>query len=46
MVLTSEKVEVSPVDEFLNEVNHELDQTKRCLKDIGMMLDKGQNELN
>jgi len=46
MVLTSEKEEVSPVDEFLNEVNQELEQTTRSLKDIGMMLDQSQNELN
>ena len=46
MVLTSGKEEVSPVDEFLNEVNQELDQTTRSLKDIGIMLDQSQNELN
>lgn len=46
MVLTSGKEDVSPVDEFLNEVNLEIDQTARSLKDIGMMLDQSQNELN
>ncbi len=46
MVLKSGKDEVSPVDEFLIEINSEYDQTSRSLKDIGLMLDQSQNELN
>lgn len=46
MVLKSGKDEVSPVDEFLTEINSEYDQTSRSLKDIGLMLDQSQNELN
>jgi len=46
MVLKSGNEEVSPLDEFLNEINSELDQTTRSLKEIGLMLDQSQNELN
>lgn len=46
MVLKSGKEEVSPLDEFINEVNSEHEQTSRSLKDIGLMLDQSQNELN
>jgi two-component system sensor histidine kinase DegS len=46
MVLKSGKEDVSPVDEFLFEINSEYDQTNRSLKDIGLMLDQSQNELN
>ncbi len=46
MVLKSGKEETSPVAEFLIEINSEIDQTTRALKDIGMMLDQSENELN
>ncbi len=46
MVLKSGKEDSSPVDEFLIEINTEIDQTNRDLKDIGMMLDQSENELN
>lgn len=46
MAQKSGNEDVSPLDEFINEVNSELDQTTRSLKEISLMLDQSQNELN